>query len=99
MVGTRGRPVCDAMALARRRDRRTGRSMALLMQRAAIAGNRLSTGSWGSVLARFDLAVPVIIALVAFVAARRSLSEPGLFGRDAVAPGWRGFRPRTSAGR
>ena len=51
------------------------------MQRAAIAGDRLSTGSWGSVLARFDLAVPVIIALVAFVAARRSLSEPGLFGR------------------
>ena len=26
MVGTRGRPVCDAMALARRRDRRTVRS-------------------------------------------------------------------------
>ena len=33
-------------------------SAALLVQRAAIAGNRLSSGAWGAVVARFDLAVP-----------------------------------------
>ena len=33
-------------------------SVALLMQRAGIAGDRLATGAWGAVLARFDLAVP-----------------------------------------
>ena len=48
-------------------------SVAVLIQRAAIAGDRL-TGTQGSVLARFDLAVPLVIALVAFVAARRHLA-------------------------
>jgi 4-amino-4-deoxy-L-arabinose transferase-like glycosyltransferase len=59
-------------------------SVALLIQRAAIAGNRLSTGTRGSLLGRFDLAVPLIIALVAFVAARRCLA-----GRDPI-----GFGPK-----
>ena len=57
-------------------------SLALLVQRTAIAGDRLTTDSWGAVVARFDMAVPVVIALVAFVAARRSLS-----GRSAVERG------------
>ncbi len=60
-------------------------SVALLIQRAAIAGDRLAVGSQGSVIARFDLAVPLLIALVALVAARRSLA-----GRTAsgVGPRW-----------
>jgi 4-amino-4-deoxy-L-arabinose transferase-like glycosyltransferase len=49
-------------------------STALLMQRLGIAGNRLASGWNGAVLARFDLAVPLLIALVAFVCARRSLA-------------------------
>jgi hypothetical protein len=57
-------------------------SAALLVQRAGIAGNRLSSGAWGAVVARFDLAVPLVIALVAFVAARRSLA-----GRSSVRYG------------
>ncbi|MEP7202167.1 MAG: glycosyltransferase family 39 protein [Ilumatobacteraceae bacterium] len=57
-------------------------SAALLVQRAAIAGSGLSSGAWGAVMARFDLAVPVIVALVAFVAARRSLT-----GRSSVRYG------------
>ena len=64
-------------------------SAALLVQHAAIAGNRLSSGAWGAVVARFDLAVPVIIALVAFVAARRSLT-----GRSSVRYGI-GWLPAT----
>ncbi len=68
-------------------------STALLMQRAAIAGNRLSSGAWGAVVARFDLAVPLIIALVAFVAARRSLADRssvryGIGWLPAIYVGW-----------
>ncbi|MBK5332651.1 MAG: glycosyltransferase family 39 protein, partial [Ilumatobacteraceae bacterium] len=48
-------------------------SAALLIQRAAIAGNRLAAGSQGALFARFDLGVPLLIAMVAFVSARRSL--------------------------
>ncbi|MDP9465142.1 MAG: hypothetical protein M3P52_11005, partial [Actinomycetota bacterium] len=59
-------------------------SAALLIQRAAIAGDRLAAGVRGAVLARFDLAVPLLIALVAFVAARRSLT-----GRNTIGPGLR----------
>jgi len=33
----------------------------LLMQRAGIAGNRLSSGSAGAIVARFDLAVPLLV--------------------------------------
>ena len=67
-------------------------SVALLVQRAAIAGDRL-TGSQGAVLARFDLAVPLVIALVAFVAARRCLagrarSDLGLRWIPATYVGW-----------
>ncbi|MEP7113485.1 MAG: glycosyltransferase family 39 protein [Ilumatobacteraceae bacterium] len=59
-------------------------SVGLLIQRAAVAGDRLASGSQGSVLARFDLAVPLLIALVAYVAARRSLT-----GRNVVGVGLR----------
>jgi 4-amino-4-deoxy-L-arabinose transferase-like glycosyltransferase len=59
-------------------------AIALLIQRAAIAGDRLAAGSQGEVLARFDVAVPVLIALVAFVAARRCLA-----GRNVTAFGMR----------
>jgi Dolichyl-phosphate-mannose-protein mannosyltransferase len=66
---------------------------ALLVQRAAIAGDRLAAGSRGALLARFDLAVPLLIALVAFVAARRNLAgrssaKFGLGGVLAVYIGW-----------
>ena len=64
-------------------------AVALLIQRAAIAGGRLATGTFGSVVARFDLAVPVVIALVAFVAARRCLAR-----RDAAVGGL-GWIPAT----
>ena len=57
-------------------------STAVLVQRVAIAGARLSAGPGGAVVARFDLAAPLMIALTAFVAARR-----GLAGRRDVAPG------------
>ena len=42
----------------------------------------MATGSWGAVLARFDLAAPLLVALVAFVAARRCLAgrSTGGFG-------------------
>ena len=49
-------------------------SIALLAQRAGIAGARLAAGSQGAVLARFDLAGPLLVALVAFVVARRCLA-------------------------
>ena len=49
-------------------------SVALVGQRAAIAGELLAAGSQGAVLARFDLAVPLLIALVAFVSARRCVA-------------------------
>jgi 4-amino-4-deoxy-L-arabinose transferase-like glycosyltransferase len=52
------------------------------MQRVGIAGNRLASGAGGAVLARFDLAVPVLIALVAFVCARRCIA-----GRTGVHTG------------
>ena len=42
-------------------------SVALLIQRSAIAGGRLAAGWQGAVFARFDLAVPLLIALVAFI--------------------------------
>lgn len=57
-------------------------AVAVLMQRVGIAGNRLATGAGGAVLARFDLAVPVVIALVAFVSARRCIA-----GRTGVHMG------------
>lgn len=50
-------------------------ALALLAQRVAIAGNRLATGWHGRVLARLDLAAPVIVVLVAFVTARRALAD------------------------
>jgi len=62
-------------------------STALLMQLVAITGNRLATGWTGAILARFDLAVPVLIGVVAFVAARRCLSGSiGRGGGIAVLP-------------
>jgi Dolichyl-phosphate-mannose-protein mannosyltransferase len=67
-------------------------SIALLILRAAIAGGGLTTGSWGAVIARFDLAVPVVIAVVAFVSARRCLAGP-----DHVARGL-GWIPATYVG-
>ena len=69
-----------------------GASIALLAQRAAIAGSRLAAGSQGAVLARFDLAAPLLIALVAFVAARRCLA-----GRSTTAFGL-GWIPATYVG-
>jgi len=65
----------------------------LLMQRAGIAGNRLSSGSAGAIVARFDLAVPLLVALVAFLTARRSLASPlsdsgGLARLPAVYIAW-----------
>jgi 4-amino-4-deoxy-L-arabinose transferase-like glycosyltransferase len=59
-----------------------GASVALLVQRVAIAGDRLAGGARGAVLARLDLAAPLLIALVAFLGARRCLS-----GRRGVASG------------
>jgi len=49
-------------------------SVALLIQRSAIAGGRLAAGWQGAVFARFDLAVPLLIALVAFISARRCVA-------------------------
>src|SRR5258706_16326295 len=49
-------------------------AIALLVQRVAIAGNRLIDGRQGALLARLDLATPVLIALVAFVIARRCVA-------------------------
>ena len=49
-------------------------STALLLQRAALAGGRLADGPAGSMIARLDLAAPLLIALVAFVTARRQLT-------------------------
>jgi 4-amino-4-deoxy-L-arabinose transferase-like glycosyltransferase len=65
----------------------------LLMQRAGIAGNRLASGGTGAIVARFDLAVPLLVALVAFLTARRSLSSPlsdsgGLARLPAIYIAW-----------
>ena len=65
----------------------------LLMQRAGIAGNRLSSGSAGAIVARFDLAVPLLVSLVAFLTARRSLASPlsdsgGLARLPAIYIAW-----------
>ena len=60
-------------------------SVALLIQRAAIAGDTLAVGSYGAVVARFDLGVPLLIALVAFVSARRCLAGRLL---NALGPRW-----------
>lgn len=57
-------------------------ALALMVQRVAIAGNRLSHGWQGAPVSRFDLAAPVLVVLVSFVVARRSLS-----GRSASIPG------------
>ncbi len=58
-------------------------AIALLVQRVAIAGNRLAEGWHGALLARLDLATPVLIALVAFVSARRCLA-----GRTSAGSGF-----------
>ncbi|MGZ4740783.1 MAG: glycosyltransferase family 39 protein, partial [Ilumatobacteraceae bacterium] len=68
-------------------------AVALLVQRVAIAGDRLGGGARGAVLARFDLAGPVLIALVAFVSARRRLAgrttdASGLAAIPAIYVGW-----------
>ena len=68
-------------------------SFALLVQRVAIAGDRLGEGSPGALLARFDLAGPLLIALVAFVSARRCLAghptyRPGIATLSALYVAW-----------
>jgi 4-amino-4-deoxy-L-arabinose transferase-like glycosyltransferase len=67
-------------------------SVAVLIQRLAISGDRLASGFGGALLARLDLAGPIVIALVAFVAARRSLSgrtsRSGLPWIPAVYVAW-----------
>ena len=70
-----------------------GVAVALLVQRVAIAGNRLVDGWHGALLARLDLATPVLIALAAFVVARRcldgrSMRWPGIGVVPAIYMGW-----------
>ncbi len=57
-------------------------AVALLVERVAIAGNRLAGGTRGALIARFDLAAPLLVTLVAYVAARRCLA-----GRSTQRPG------------
>ncbi|HSB86859.1 MAG TPA: glycosyltransferase family 39 protein, partial [Ilumatobacteraceae bacterium] len=64
-------------SLATRWPRRAGVvlavcSTALLAQRVAIAGDRLTLGWQGRISSRLDLAAPTLIVLVAFGAARRA---------------------------
>lgn len=47
--------------------------VAMLIQRVAIAGGRLADGWQGQLYARLDLAAPVVIVIVAYVAAARVL--------------------------
>ena len=82
MVGSRGRLVRVAMAACAHVVIVAACSVAMLMHRVGIAGDKLATAPGGALLARFDLAVPSLIALVAFVGARRSLA-----GRTAVTMG------------
>ncbi len=68
-------------------------SVALLVQRVAIAGDRLAGGTRGALLARFDLAGPLLITLVAFVAAKRRLAgrtryTSGIATVPAIFVGW-----------
>ncbi|MEY2443945.1 MAG: hypothetical protein QOE00_525, partial [Ilumatobacteraceae bacterium] len=58
----------------------------LLVQRVSIAGNRLIDGRHGALLARLDLATAVLIALVAFVTARRCVAGSTRWSAAAVVP-------------